>query len=226
MGRNQRKKDETRSGAKLREVIDPAIAKALSHPLRSHILVTLGDKIASPNEIARELGLVARDLDYHVKVLVEVGMIRLARTEQRRGVKEHFYELAPPLLRIDDGRWQSIPFEVRTHLSGSLLRLTIEDALAALRAGTFNAKDSHQSRTPMILDEEGWSEVTRVMSRALDEVLGARRESERRQRAGSPQSFPVEVVMMGFETAPGGSGGAAAEAPSLGPAATPADAHA
>lgn len=200
MARKAKKKEASLEG-KLRQVIDPAIAKALAHPLRSHILVTLGDRVASPNEIAKELGLAARDLDYHVKVLVEVGMIKLIRTEQRRGVQEHFYALAPPLLRIDDLRWSSIPADVRAHLSTNLLRLAVEDALAALRAGTFNARDSHQSRTAMVLDEQGWSEVTGVMGRALEEVLGVQRESERRQRAGKAAAIPVEVVMMGFETA-------------------------
>ncbi|HEX2096370.1 MAG TPA: helix-turn-helix domain-containing protein [Solirubrobacterales bacterium] len=202
MARTARKKEAEALDGKLRQVIDPAIAQALSHPLRSHILVTLGDRVASPNEIARELGLAARDLDYHVKVLVEFGMIRLAGTKKRRGVKEHFYELARPLLYFDDRRWQAIPSEVRTHLSGSLLRLSIEDALAALRAGTFNARDSHQSRTPMILDEQGWNQVTEVMRKALDEVLGVRRECQRRRQAGNGEGIAVEVVMMGFETAP------------------------
>jgi DNA-binding transcriptional ArsR family regulator len=188
---------------KLRQVMDPAVAKALSHPLRSHILVTLGDRIASPTEIARELGLAARDLDYHVKVLTEIGMIRLVRTEQRRGVQEHFYELARPILNIDDQRWRGIPAEIRGLLSTSLLQLTVDDALAALRAGTFNARDSHQSRTSMILDEQGWADVTGVMRRALEEMLGVRRESERRQRASTGRGIPVEVVMMGFETAAG-----------------------
>lgn len=210
MARKAKKKEVAALEGKLREVIDPAIAQALAHPLRSHVLVTLGDRIASPSEIAKELGLAARDLDYHVKVLVEVGMIKLVRTEQRRGAQEHFYTLAPPLLRIDDRRWSSIPANIRAHLSTSLLRLTVEDALAALRAGTFNARDSHQSRTAMVLDEQGWTEVTGVMSRALEEVLGVQRESERRRRAGRGGAIPVEVVMMGFETAAGAGNGATA----------------
>jgi len=207
MARKAKRKEVALEG-KLRQVIDPAIAKALAHPLRSHVLVILGDRIASPNEIAKELGLAARDLDYHVKVLVEVGMIKLVRTEQRRGAKEHFYTLAPPLLRIDDRRWSSIPADIRAHLSTSLLRLTVEDVLAALRAGTFNARDSHQSRTAMVLDEQGWNEVTGVMSRALEEVLGVQRESERRRGDGRGGAIPVEVVMMGFETAAGAGNGA------------------
>lgn len=195
------KKESTRIEGRLRQVIDPAIAKALSHPLRSHILVTLGGRVASPKEIAGELGLAARDLDYHVKVLLEVGMIELARTEPRRGVKEHFYRLAPPLFEFNDREWRGIPDEIRSHLSANLLHITLDEAAEALRAGTFNARDSHHSRTPMLLDEKGWTELRAVMNKALEQILGIRSESERRQRQGAEATIPVEVVMMGFETA-------------------------
>lgn len=201
MARNGRKKEVTRLDGKLRQVIDPAIAKALSHPLRSHILATLGDRVASPNEIAKELGLAARDLDYHVKVLIEVGMIQLARTEKRRGVKEHFYELKKPVLYIDNRDWLRMPEPIRSRFSASLLKVMVDEALEALEAGTFSSRASHQSRTPMILDEEGWAEVTRVMGGALDKVLEIGQRSARNLRRSGRDGIPIEVFMMGFETA-------------------------
>jgi DNA-binding transcriptional ArsR family regulator len=203
MGAKQKKQRMKALDGRLRQVIDPGVAKALSHPLRGHILVRLGERVASPNEIAKELGLAARDLDYHVKVLLEVGMIRLVHKKKRRGVKEHFYELAPPVLHIDDRAWQSIPGELRVRFSTDLLHVMVDDAVAALRAGTFNARNSHQSRTPMILDEQGWHDVTEVMSRALNDVLDVRQESERRRKAATERGIPVEVLMMSFETAAG-----------------------
>jgi len=34
------------------DLIDPRLAKALSHPMRSHILTILSERVASPNELA------------------------------------------------------------------------------------------------------------------------------------------------------------------------------
>ena len=202
MASKGKKADLSRLNGKLRQVIDPAIAKALSHPLRGHILVTLGDRVASPNEIARELGLAARDLDYHVKVLIEVGMIKLVGTEKRRGVKEHFYDLKRPVLYIDSRKWARMPEPIRSGFSASLLEVVMGEAVEALMAGTFNARDSHQSRTPMLVDEEGWTEVTKVMGGALEEVLGIAAKSAQNLKRTGGEGIPVEIYMMGFEIAP------------------------
>lgn len=198
-----KKTDLERLNGKLRQIIDPAVAKALSHPLRSHVLLTLGDRVASPNEIAQELGLVARDLDYHVKVLLEMGMIRLVRTRRRRGAKEHFYELSSHLMYIGDSEWNEIPLAIRSSLSASLLKIVVEDATAALVAGTFSNRENHQSRTPMLLDEEGWSELTGVMNSALEQVMQVQKASEARRKSGTKASIPATVYMLGFEAATG-----------------------
>ncbi|HEX5761767.1 MAG TPA: winged helix-turn-helix domain-containing protein [Solirubrobacterales bacterium] len=193
---------------KLRQVIDPAVAKALSHPLRSHILITLGDRIASPNEIAKELGLAARDLDYHVKVLVEVGMIRLASAEKRRGVNEHFYELSARIVYFDDQEWKRVPAPVRATFSAALLQALMDEAGAALREGTFNARhDTHASRTSMLLDEQGWHELTRAMDEALERLLAIRSQSAKRLKSGTGRGIPTAVFMLGFETAAGAGRG-------------------
>lgn len=199
-----KKIDLERLNGKLRQVMDPAVAKALSHPLRSHILITLGDRIASPNEIALELGLVARDLDYHVKVLVEVGMIRLVRTKKKRGAKEHFYQLCSRILHLDDQAWRQLPPTIRDSLSAGLLKALLDEAGDALRTGTYHARNgNHESRMSMVLDEQGWEEMTRTMNEALERVLVIRSESAKRLGSGSEPGIPTAVYMLGFETAAG-----------------------
>jgi DNA-binding transcriptional ArsR family regulator len=184
----------------LRQLIDPILAKALAHPLRGHILATLGDRIASPSEIARELGVDARDLNYHFGVLVEIGMIKLAHTKKRRGVLEHFYELDPPAVLVEDPGWSELPELVRASVSTSLLQVAIDDAVDALRAGTFNSRNSHQSRTTMILDEQGCNDVFELMQTTLERVLEVGKQCSKSLKRPE-EGTPVEVFMMGFETA-------------------------
>ncbi|HYP55423.1 MAG TPA: winged helix-turn-helix domain-containing protein [Solirubrobacterales bacterium] len=214
MARNGRKKSGQGLDGKLRQVIDPAVAKALSHPLRSHILVTLGDRVASPNEIAKELGLAARDLDYHVKVLVEVGMIQLARAEKRRGVKEHFYELRTAPFCFDDQEWDRVPAPVRSRFSDAFLRGLLDEVAEALRAGTFHARsNSHESRMNMLLDEQGWEEMARTMEDTLERVAAIRAGSAKRLRTSSQHGIPTAVFLLGFETAAGARPSAATGRP-------------
>lgn len=185
----------------LRQLIDPILAKALAHPLRGHILATLGDRVASPTEVARELGIDARDLNYHFGVLVEIGMIKLAHTKKRRGVLEHFYELDPPAVLVEDPAWSKLPEPIRASVSTSLLQIAVDDAVDALRAGTFNSPNSHQSRTTMILDEQGRNDVFELMEATLERVLEVGKQSSKSLKKRPEDGAPVEVFMMGFETA-------------------------
>src|SRR3954462_13970381 len=85
-------------------VLDERIVKAISHPIRHRVLVLLNDRIASPNEIANEIGESLGRVSYHVRQLAEVGAIELVRTEPRRGAVEHFSGApARPCFRDKDG---------------------------------------------------------------------------------------------------------------------------
>src|SRR4029079_9709992 len=71
--------------------LDEALLKAISHPLRHRLLGLLDDRTASANELARELGLPLGRVSYHIRLLADLGVIELVRTEPRRGALEHFY---------------------------------------------------------------------------------------------------------------------------------------
>lgn len=184
-------------------VMDVGLAKALSHAYRSHILATLGDRIASPKEMADEIGIEANDLNYHIKVLVRMEKIRLVGIEKRRGVHEHFYALCSRVVYLDDSEWKRLPEPIQSSLSASLLQLSTDEAIRALRAGTFNARNSHQSRTTMLLGEQGCAEMAQVLDETLEKMLAIRKKSAVRLKKGSEEGIPMAVIMMGFETAAG-----------------------
>jgi DNA-binding transcriptional ArsR family regulator len=199
-----------KGGKRLRHVIDPELAKVLSHEIRGHILATLGDRVASPSEIAREIGVPVTEVSYHVRELRVRKLIRLVHTEKRRGFREHFYELNTRLAYMDDDEWGQIPEQIRTSLTASLLQIVMSEAADALRTGTFHARAVHQSRTTMILDEDAWVEVRKVMKETLERVLAIQEECSKGLEKRPGEGVPVEVFMLGFETAAGADGGTGA----------------
>ena len=203
MAKRRKKKESQQFVGKLKQLIDPTVAKALAHPFRSHILATLGDRIASPKEIADDLAIDPRDLSYHINVLIEMEMIRLVRKEKRRGAWEHFYEVKTPLFYIDDRDWSKMPEPIRSSFTASLLQVMVDEAVEALQAGTFNARKSHQSRTPMLLDEQGCDKLTKLMGNTLDQLLEIREKCAKDLEKTGAEGIPIEVFMMGFETAAG-----------------------
>jgi len=122
-------------GKKLKQILDPSFAKVFTHPLRNHVWVTLFERgLVSPAEIAHELGLEPSDVSYHFRELIGRGLIRLVRTEQRRGFEEHFYEPIAPAVNFDDREWMRIPKGVRSGFSAELLRQICRSFVGAVDA--------------------------------------------------------------------------------------------
>ncbi len=195
-------------GKKLKQVIDPALAKAFTHPLRGHVWVSICERgEASPTEIASELDLDVSDVSYHFRELKKRKLIRLSRTVQRRGFDEHFYEPCAPVLYFDDFEWMEIPASIRSTFSADMLRQVIEELIGALGSGSFDARNRHLSQTWLTVDERGWKELMRAVQRVLDRMQAIQERSAERCKTSSEPGIPVSVVMASFEAVAGSERG-------------------
>src|SRR5688572_6836953 len=100
--------------------IDNNLVVALSHPLRISILEILHERVASPRDIAEELGAKVGDVSYHVAKLRDLGAAELVRTEPRRGTVKHFYR-ATSRAWLNDEAMKLIPTPVRREMFGGVL---------------------------------------------------------------------------------------------------------
>jgi DNA-binding transcriptional ArsR family regulator len=75
-------------------VVTSATHKALSHPFRQRLLFALGHEPASISGLAARLGAQKGNVDHHLKVLRDAGMVRVAGTRQGRGGTEVLWERA------------------------------------------------------------------------------------------------------------------------------------
>jgi DNA-binding transcriptional ArsR family regulator len=191
-------------GKKLKQVIDPTLAKAFTHPLRGHVWVTLFEKgEVSPAEIAAELELEVSEVSYHFRELKRRNLIRVVRTVRVRGFDEHFYEPIAPALDFDDGAWMKLPLGIRSTFSGEMLQRIIEALTDALEAGSFDARNRHLSQSWLLVDERGWREAMRAAQRALDQMLAIQKRCAERRKSSAEPGIPVAVVLAAFETAAG-----------------------
>ena len=85
--------------------VDQRLVKALAHPLRVEILTILNERMASPNELSKELEEGLSQVSYHVKVLKDFECIEMVKTEPRRGAVEHYYR-ATARAFLTDRDWQ------------------------------------------------------------------------------------------------------------------------
>jgi DNA-binding transcriptional ArsR family regulator len=178
--------------------IDQRIMKALSHPLRVRMLTLLNQRVSSPSELAEELDEPLGNVSYHMRFLADLNMVKLVRTEPRRGAVEHYYEaLEPPLISDDD--WAQVPVALRRSLSDSTLGNIASDLRGAAAEGGFDRHNIHLSRTALTLDEEGWDELAGVLADVLDRARDIQEKSNERRKGADSAPIATSLVMMQFE---------------------------
>ncbi|MFE0462878.1 ArsR/SmtB family transcription factor [Kitasatospora sp. NPDC058965] len=67
--------------------------KALGHPVRHRMVNALRQRPATLRQLALALGMSKGTVGYHVRVLREAGLVRLAETRQVRGGTEQYFAL-------------------------------------------------------------------------------------------------------------------------------------
>ena len=183
------------------EGITQQLAKALAHPLRVRILSSLSKGISSPNQLAQELGEPLGNVSYHVKTLLEYDCVELVKTEPRRGAVEHFYR-ATERAFFSAKDWEKIPASARKGINGVILEAIGQDAAAAMLANTIESRsDSHISRTPMVLDEAGWDELTKLLSDTLNRAIEIQEEAASRLAEEETDPISSTLAILNFETA-------------------------
>jgi predicted ArsR family transcriptional regulator len=185
---------------KKKDGVEQIVAKAFAHPLRVEILIILNERVASPNLLAQELGQSLNLVAYHVRVLEKYDCIELVDTKQRRGATEHFYR-ATRRQFLSDAEWSRMPEILRPAISGAMLKSVFQDIEEAVRSGTLDeVEDLHLSRTPMVVDKQGWSDVASLLGETLDRLLEIQTECASRIADGKEQGIPSKVEMLHFKS--------------------------
>ncbi len=183
-----------------RDITDPSLAKALAHPLRTRILSALEGRTASPSELASELGAPLGVVSYHVRRLAALRFLKLVKRVPRRGAVEHYYTaVAGP--HITDAAWGSTPTIAKQAMVGTVLTDIGRRAGDAVSTGGFEDPRSHLSRSPLVLDQEGWVAAAAELSRMLARLQELESDSAKRL-AGNDHADErrAEVVLMLFGT--------------------------
>ncbi len=178
------------------ETSEARIAKALAHPLRARILQRLGERVASPGDLAAELGAPLGVVSYHVRMLRDYDCVELVRTEPRRGALQHFYK-ATARPNLDEGQWRTLPSGLRRELTGETLQDLLGDLGQAAEAGALEDSELVLSRTPLELDERAFKKLNRLLARTQEQALAIAAESAAR----NGDVFPTELGILHFKRA-------------------------
>lgn len=168
------------------------LVKGLSHPVRMECLTILATRVASPRELSELLEHDLSNVSYHVRTLVELGLVELVGEESIRGAVAHFYK-AVERPWASGAEWDELPLDVQDALIAHSWDVLLKDVTTAVEHGTFNDRsDRHLSRTSLLLDSEGFARISALMDKLLEEVFTEQAASA--DRMTKSREKPIHAV--------------------------------
>ena len=179
--------------------VDQRLVRAIGHPLRLRLLTIFNERVASPSDLAAELGEPIGNVSYHTRILARLGCVELVKTKQVRGAVEHYYRaVVRPVFSDDD--WAELPPSIRKSLAGAVLTEVADDVSAAAKEGGFDRDEVHLNRTTLTLDQQGWQELNERLQDVFERALDIQAQSAARLQAdGAQDSEAAVLVQMLFE---------------------------
>lgn len=174
------------------------LCEALSHPLRSQLLTLLGEGVHSPNEMSKILGKELGTVAYHTKRLAKLGFAEIVREEKRRGAMEHYYRATSLNLSYLGELQQMHPLAAK-HYGGEVVHNTGSDFVKALEEGSFDPhQECHLSRTPLVFDEDGYTDALAILERTRLELEERSARSLKDITESGSASVPVSSSLLFF----------------------------
>jgi DNA-binding transcriptional ArsR family regulator len=204
---NRRKGSVVKQREAASRSIEQRIVKALGHPLRVRILTVLNDRVASPNELHKQLEEGLSQVSYHIKVLRDFEMIEQVKTEPRRGAVEHFYRATNKVF-IPSWVAKAWPKSARSGVASTILEEVEVDLVESIKADLFNDRPDHVvTRDPRTLDGKGREEAEEAAADFFKRYEEIGLESDRRLRngEGDGEKIQTSAVLLIFTSLKGKS---------------------
>jgi hypothetical protein len=179
--------------------VDQRLVRAIGHPLRLRLLTIFNERVASPSDLAAELGEPIGNVSYHTRILARLGCVELVKTKQVRGAVEHYYRaVVRPVFSDED--WAELPLSIRKSLAGAVLTEIADDMGASAAEGGFDRDEVHLSRIPLALDRQGWQELNEALQEVTEQALEIQAQSAARLHSdGAADSEGAVLALMLFE---------------------------
>jgi len=180
---------------------DPRVLKVLGHPVRYEIFLRLGERPWSAIELEGEVAVPYEQVRDHIRMLVNEGLAEQAGYEASpRGGRRTLYRAERFYFTAE--QWASLPPDVRSSGSSTIIELITKDAVEALESGEMESRDDRVLvRRPLWTDDQGAKEIEEIMFRADQEVAEVdRRSFERRQESGG-RPVRLMTVFLAFPAA-------------------------
>jgi DNA-binding transcriptional ArsR family regulator len=180
-------------------MVDRRLIRLASDPVRLAVLTLLNERSAGTSEVASELEIDLSAAGRHLDAMHDAGLIEVVGEVLNRGAVEPRYRALVRAL-WDDEEWEALGREEQQRLTAWIIEMIESDTRAAIEQGTFSSRsDAHASRTVSLVDEQGWSELTRITQQALDATFEVQTASAERLAETNEEGIPALSALLCFE---------------------------
>jgi DNA-binding transcriptional ArsR family regulator len=184
------------------ETAGRAFVAAVTHPLRSKIMVRLELGPACAQELADELGVPPNTIRYHLRILKRDKLVRTTASVARRNATESYFRGVPASTIVEDELYEQLSLEERRALTNHCLRQVARMISKFVSDGsTYEPHYPGTVRVVLELDERGWQELSEIQVAALGQVLALRRDAATRLRGSGEEGFEVDLSVLFLERA-------------------------
>jgi hypothetical protein len=180
------------------------LAPVLADDVCLQIVTELNRRDMSVTQFHRELGGASPSgIRSRFERLERVGWLQKIDEKtggRRRGTSEHFYRATTPAMR-GDGVWQDPPDSLRATPSWTTFERFCEKALAAMRAGSFDARlDRYVALSFLSLDRQGWANVVAGIESLAAFFPEEQERAKARMKKSGEKPLVATVALAAFET--------------------------
>lgn len=185
--------------AKTATSMETTLAAIVAHPTRARAFTILTERTASPVEIAQEIGKDVGHVGYHVRKLLQLNLVELVDERPVRGAVEHFYRaIERPVVSEEEFADLSVP--EREVFTRYIVQRLVADIARAMDGHIFDARANHViTRTPMLVDEEGFQELSDLHTEVFERTMEIQARSAGRMTGGDEEGIPTVSSSMFFE---------------------------
>lgn len=198
---NQTRKRLKGTGASAKP--NKTVVTGMQNELRTQIIVLLNERAASRPEICKELGASFNRVRHEMKMLLSLNppLIEQVFEKPVRGTVEKFFR-ATAKAYLNPSEWPGVPDAIKESMRGTLLDMIVDDVVAAISRDIYDSlENAHMSWTPMILDDQGWEDLTAVLLRAMEEAIKVKEESAERLIDKDAKGTSCTVSILGYPSA-------------------------
>lgn len=176
------------------------LVRALVNPTRIRILDAIAEGAASPDQLAAALEERVSVVRYHVTVLRSTGCIQQVDAAQTGPAAERSYQLAPdatPTRHMAPGRLMRSGLG---HPPAAVVRSIVERGMPTPGTDILGDRKDQLSCASLVVDAQGWREISAVVAKAVDRISIAHEKSTRRLHDSGEEGISATIALASFES--------------------------